>query len=74
MARGIRRPIEDKINEKKELIQALETRIEKEKKELTILLNEQKQQEVETLYVLLKESNISIQTATEMLKNNLCNA
>lgn len=68
MARGQRKPIEDKIAEKEEQISALNTRIEKEKDELKALLSEQKQQEVETLYNFIKTSNLSVCEATEVLQ------
>lgn len=74
MARGVKKSIDEKIAEKRELLGALEIRVEKEKKELELLLNEQKQQEVESLYNLLKEANISVNEATEILKSNVCMA
>ena len=74
MARGVRKSIEEKIADKEELISALEVRVEKEKKELEALMAEQKQQEVESLYNFLKESNLSIDKATEILKTQTCMA
>lgn len=74
MARGVRKSIEEKIADKQELIGALEVRVEKEKKELEALMAEQKQQEVESLYNFLKESNLSIDKATEILKTQTCMA
>lgn len=74
MARGVRKSIDEKIAEKRELLNALEVRVEKEKKELELLLNEQKQQEVESLYNLLKETNLSVNEASEILKTNACMA
>lgn len=74
MARGVKKSIEEKIAEKRELIGALEIRVEKEKKELEALLDEQKQQEVESLYNFLKASNLSINEATEILKTQVCMA
>lgn len=72
MARGVRKSIEEKIADKQELIGALEVRVEKERKELEALMAEQKQQEVESLYNFLKESNLSIEKATEILKTQTC--
>ena len=74
MARGVRKSIDDKIAEKREILNALEIRVEKEKKELEELINEQKQQEVESLYNLLKEANLSVNEAYEILKTNACMA
>ncbi|MBQ7954186.1 MAG: hypothetical protein IJ282_00390 [Lachnospiraceae bacterium] len=74
MARGVKKSIEEKIAEKKELIASLEVRVEKERKELELLLNEQKQQEVESLYNLLKEAKLSVNEAAEILKSQACMA
>lgn len=71
MARGQRKPIEDKIAEKEELITALSARLEKEKDELKALLSEQKKQEVEILYDFIKTSDISVYEATEALQKYL---
>lgn len=68
MARGQRKPIENKIAEKEELINALSIRLEKEKEELKALLSEQKKQEVETLYDFIKTSDLSVYEATEALQ------
>lgn len=71
MARGQRKPIEDRIAEKEELINSLNVRIEKEKDELKALLSEQKQQEVETLYGFIKTTDLSVYEATEVLQKYL---
>ena len=47
MARGQRKSIEEKIAEKQDLINSLNSRLEKETEELNSLLNEQKYQEIE---------------------------
>lgn len=71
MARGQRRTLEDKITEKEELINALNTRIEKETKELKALLSEQKQKEIEVLYDFIKTSHLGLNEATEVLQQYL---
>lgn len=68
MARGQRRSIEDKIQQKQEVIDALEVRIEHEREELEALISEQKQREVETLYDFIKTSNLGVLEATEVLQ------
>lgn len=68
MARGQRKSIEEKIQQKQEIIDALETRIEHEREELEVLLSEQKQKEVETLYDFIKTSNLDVYEATEVLQ------
>ena len=70
MARGQRRTIEEKILQKKEIINNLSVRIESEQNELQALLNEQKQQEVEILYEFIKTSDMSVYESIEVLKNS----
>ena len=68
MARGQRKSIEEKIQQKQEVIDALEVRLEHEKEELEALIGEQKQKEVETLYDFIKTSNLDVYEATEALQ------
>lgn len=67
MARGQRKSIDEKIQQKQELISSIETRLEHEKKELEELLNEKQQQEVKILNDFLKTSGMSVYEATEVL-------
>lgn len=68
MARGQRRSIEEKIQQKQEVIDALEVRLEHEREELEALIIEQKQKEVETLYDFIKSTNLGVDEATEVLQ------
>ena len=68
MARGQKKSIEEKIQQKQELIDSLEERIEHEREELEALISEQKQKEVETLYDFIKTSNLDVYEATEVLQ------
>lgn len=68
MARGQRKSIEKRIQQKQELIDSLEVRIEHEKEELEALISEQKQKEVETLCDFIKTSNLNVYEATEALQ------
>ena len=70
MARGQRRSIEEKIQQKQDVIDSLEVRLEHEREELEALLSEQKQKEVETLYDFIKASDLDVEEATELLKKN----
>ena len=71
MARGQRKSIEEKIAEKQELINSLNSRLEKETEELNSLLSEQKYQEIENLYELVKASNLSVEDVTTILNGYL---
>ena len=71
MVRGQRKSIEEKIAEKQDLINSLNSRLEKETEELNSLLNEQKYQEIENLYELVKASNLSVEDVTAILNGYL---
>ena len=71
MARGQRKSIEEKIAEKQDLINSLNSRLEKETEELNSLLSEQKYQEIENLYELVKASNLSVEDVTAILNGYL---
>lgn len=71
MARGIKKSLDDKIVQKEELIESLEVRLEKEKKELDEMVHEKKRQELDGLYEFLKNSNLSVDAATGILKEHV---
>lgn len=73
MARGQRKPIEEKIAEKEELINTLNIRLEKENNELKALLSVKRQEEIEMLYEFIKVSNLNINEAIEVLQEYLSN-
>lgn len=71
MARGQRKPIEDKIREKEEVIAALKVRVSAEEKELAELKKEKRDKEVAAISAMLEESNISIEEAKEILGQHI---
>lgn len=71
MARGVRKPIEEKIRDKREVIEALKVRIQKETDELEELLKEERERNLEILSTFLAEANLSPEEATEILKERL---
>lgn len=71
MARGQRKPIEEKIQQKQEIIESLEERLERERDELEALFSQQKHNEVESLYDFIKESGLSVNEAIEALQQYL---
>ncbi len=71
MARGVRKPIEEKIRDKKEVIAALKKRIQKENEELEELVRQEREQNLEILSAFLEEANLSPEEATEMLRERL---
>lgn len=70
MARGIRKSLEDKIAQKSELIQSLEIRLDKERAELDEMMLEQKRQELDGLYEFIKNSSLSVEEATDILREH----
>lgn len=74
MARGQRKPIEDKIREKEEVIAALKIRISSEEKELAELRKEKREKEMAAISSMLEESNLSIEEAKEILGQHIASA
>ena len=70
MARGQRKPIEQKIEEKQKVIDSLETRIEKEREELQELLNEQKWAKLEEIGAIIESSNLSMEEVEKILSEH----
>lgn len=68
MARGPRKSIEEKIEVKQELVDALETRLEAERSELEDLLREKRLKELETVGDLIEESGLEPETVANILK------
>lgn len=71
MARGKRRPIEDKIAEKKKIIASLQTRLKSEQKELEVLYSEKKLADLECLNVMIKTSGLNEDEVSEALESYL---
>ena len=71
MARGVRKTIEEKIADKQEVIDALETRIQKEREELEDLINEQRMARLESLEELIDNSNLSLEEVMEILRRHV---
>ena len=68
MARGQRKPIEEKIAAKQELIDALMTRVESEKRELDELFQEKKRKELETVSELIADAGLQPDEVAEVLQ------
>lgn len=73
MARGQRKTIEQKIEEKKNLIDSLEIRIEKEREELQEMINEQKMMKLEELGSIIENSNLSMEEVERILSEYASN-
>ncbi len=73
MARGVKKPIEEKIREKREVIAGLKRRIQKENEELEELLKQERDQNLEVLNEFLTEAHLTPKEATELLKAQVKN-
>lgn len=69
MARGQKRPIEEKIDEKEKLIKLLHVRIQSEQKELEALYRDKRTKDLETIDGLIKTSGLSEYEVLEALKS-----
>ena len=70
MARGQRKPIEEKIREKEAVIAWIRSKLQAEEKELAELKKEKRSREVEQITTMLKEVNISIDEAKAILEQH----
>ena len=71
MARGVRKPVEEKIREKQEIIHALKVRIQKENEELEVLLKEEREKNMEALSRFLSEVHLTPEEAAAILKKEM---
>ncbi len=68
MARGQRKSIEEKIQAKQQVLDALLVRVESEKRELAELLEEKKRKELEAVSDLIEDYGLEPEEVTEALK------
>ncbi|MCI9278732.1 hypothetical protein D7X48_00295 [bacterium D16-50] len=73
MARGQRKTMEEKIAAKKELIEALMTRVESEKRELEELYQEKKRKELEAVSDIIEEAGLEPEEVAAVLQQYLEN-
>lgn len=67
MARGQRKSVETKIQEKEALIAALRVRLQSEERELNDLRKEKRNMELEKITAMLEDANISVEEAQEII-------
>ncbi len=70
MARGQRKTIEQKIEEKQRVIDSLEIRIEKEREELQELVSNQKMMKLEEIGNIIENSNLSMEEVERILSEH----
>ncbi len=73
MARGQRKSIEEKIEAKQELINALLTRVESEKRELSELLEEKRRKELEVVSDMIDDYGLAPEEVAQALQTFLDN-
>lgn len=69
MAGRPRKPVEERIAEKEQIISGLQIRLKAEQKELEELFTEKKIKDLENLDALLNSSGLSLNEAAEALEN-----
>ena len=67
MARGQRKSVETKIQEKEALIASLRVRLQSEERELNDLKKEKRNMELEKITAMLEDANISVEEAQEII-------
>lgn len=70
MARGKRKSIDEKIEEQQNIVACLQVRLEKENEILNNLYREKKEAEVSLLYDAILEADLSVEEATDLIKNH----
>ena len=73
MARGQRKSIEEKIQAKQELIDALLTRVESEKRELAELMEEKRRKELEVVSDMIDDYGLAPEEVAQALQEFLDN-
>ena len=68
MPRGQRKPLDEKIQAKQELIIALQKRIDSETKELEELLQQKKYKELQIVSDMMENANLTSEEVTEGLQ------
>lgn len=68
MPRGQRKPLDEKIQAKQELIIALQKRIDSETKELKELLQQKKYKELQIVSDMMENANLTSEEVTEVLQ------
>lgn len=73
MAKGQKKSIEEKIQDKETLIKALQTRIKSEQNELEDLYREKREKELEGLDRILKDTGLTSEDAMNILRSYVAN-
>ncbi|MCM1100759.1 MAG: hypothetical protein NC079_02585 [Clostridium sp.] len=73
MARGQRKTIDEKIQAKQDLIDALLTRVESEKRELAELMDEKRRKELEAVSDMISDYGLAPEEVAQALQNFLDN-
>lgn len=65
--RGVKKTINEKIEEKEVIIRELSEKLEREKSELKVLLEKQKEQQTSQILSLMDKNNLSIEDIEKIL-------
>ena len=71
MARGKKKSIDERIEAQQNIVDCIQIRLEKENETLNALYREKKESEVNSLYDAIMEANLSVDEATEIIKQSI---
>lgn len=71
MARGKKKSIDERIEAQQNIVECIQVRLEKENEALNALYREKKESEVNSLYDAIMEANLSVDEATEIIKQSI---
>lgn len=74
MARGAKKSLQEKIEQKEQLIEALSIRIKKEREELNELLEQQKNEELNELRLVMQKTGMEISDIIQIAQTRMAEA
>lgn len=74
MARGAKKSLQEKIEQKEQLIESLSIRIKKEREELNELMELQKNEELNELRLVMEKTGMEIADIIQIAQNRMAEA
>lgn len=74
MARGAKKSLQEKIEQKEQLIESLSVRIKKEREELNELLEQQKNEELNELRLVMQKTGMEIADIIQIAQTRVAEA
>lgn len=74
MARGAKKSLQEKIEQKEQLIESLSIRIKKEREELNELIDQQKNEELNELRLVMQKTGMEIADIIQIAQTRMAEA